>query len=133
MTDLVYSVPSYRFTDEVAMKFPSESDFLEAFGIEPIEVDPTLALCRYIKKSSRSDVEVDVSFSAVMKSFQVVLRLAAQEMAVISSESVKSIELVRDGSGAGVHVVFDIFESISEARVMFEPDVCCRWWTLRNA
>jgi len=72
------------------MKFPSESEFLEAFGIEPIEVDPTLALRRYIKKSSRSDVEVDVSFSAVMKSFQVVLRLAAQELAVISSESVKS-------------------------------------------
>lgn len=114
------------------MKFPSTSDFLEEFGIEPVEVDPTLALCRYIKKSKNSELEVDVYFSAVMKSFQVVLRLSTQELAVISSENVKSIELVRDGSGAGVHVVFEICDSVSEARVIFEPEVSCRWWTLRS-
>ena len=55
-----------------------------------------------------------------------------QELAVISSENVSSIELVRDSSGAGVHIVFEILESISEARVIFEPEVSCRWWTLRN-
>lgn len=114
------------------MEFPSTNDFLEEFGIEPIEVDPSLALCRYIKKSTNSELEVDISFSAVMASFQVVLRLAMQEVAIISSENVKSIELVRNSSGAGVHVVFDICESISEARVIFEPEVSCRWWTLRN-
>lgn len=114
------------------MKFPDVNDFLEEFGMEPVEVDPALALCRYTKKSKNSEIEVDVSFSAVMKSFQMVLRLSMQELAVVSSENVKSIELVRDGSGAGVHVVFDVCESISEARVIFEPDVSCRWWTLRN-
>lgn len=114
------------------MEFPSTSDFLEEFGIEPVEVDPDLALCRYTKKSKNSDLEVDVSFSAVKKSFQVVLRLSMQELAVISSENVKSIESVRDSSGAGVHVVFKICESISEARVIFEPEVSCRWWTWRN-
>lgn len=114
------------------MEFPSENDFFEAFGIEPIEVDPSLALCRYTKKSKSSEIEVDISFSAVMQSFQVVLRLAMQELAVVSSENVKSIELVRDNSGAGVRVVFDICESISEARVTFEPEVSCQWWTLRN-
>ncbi len=31
------------------MKFPDENDFFEAFGIEPVEVDSSLALCRYIK------------------------------------------------------------------------------------
>ncbi|MBM1203863.1 MULTISPECIES: hypothetical protein [Pseudomonas] len=114
------------------MEFPSTSDFLEEFGIEPVEIDPTLALCRYTKKSKNSELEVDISFSAVMRSFQVVLRLSMQELAVVSSENVKSIELVRDSSGAGVHVVFDFFESISEARVIFEPEISCRWWTLRN-
>ncbi|KQM50966.1 hypothetical protein FEM54_22720 [Pseudomonas edaphica] len=114
------------------MKFPSTDDFLEEFGIQPIEVDPNLALCRYIQKSKNSELEVDVSFSAVMKSFQVVLRLSTQELAVISSESVKSIELVRDESGAGIHVVFDMSESLSEARVIFEPEVSCRWWTLHK-
>ena len=114
------------------MQFPNENDFLEAFGIEPVEVDPNLALCRYTKKSKNSEIEVDISFSAVMQSFQVVLRLAKQELATVSSENVKSIELVRDNSGAGVRVVFDICESVSEARVTFEPEVSCQWWTLRN-
>lgn len=114
------------------MEFPSADDFLEEFGIEPVEVDSSLALCRYKKKSKNSEIEVDISFSAVMGSFQVVLRLAMQELVVISSEKVKSIELVRDGSGAGVRVVFDILDSVSEARVIFEPEVSCRWWIVSN-
>ncbi|HEF4760088.1 TPA: hypothetical protein SAN82_002519 [Pseudomonas putida] len=114
------------------MEFPSENDFLEEFGIEPIEVDPSLALCRYNVKSSNSDLELDFSFSAVMESFQVVLKIARQELAVISSESVRSIDVVRESSGAGVRVVFDICDSISEARIIFEPDLNCRWWTLRK-
>jgi hypothetical protein len=113
--------------------FPSINDFLEEFGIEPVEIDPSLSLCRYIKKSGSSELEVDFSFSAVMGSFQVVLRFAEQELAIITSESVKFIELFRDDAGAGIHVVFDICTSTSEAWVMLEPDVSCRWWTLRNA
>ena len=124
---------SYLFIKEAAMEFPSTNDFLMEFGIEPIEIDPSLSLCRYITKSHSSELEVDFSFSAVMGSFQVVLRLAEQELAIISSESVKIIELFRDDAGAGVHVIFDVCNSTSEAWVMLEPDVSCRWWTLRNA
>ncbi|WP_097084423.1 MULTISPECIES: hypothetical protein [unclassified Pseudomonas] len=114
------------------MVFPTTNDFLEMFGIEPVEVDPSLAFSRYIKKSKDSGIEVDISFSAVMASFQVVLRLAMHELAVISSENVKAIELLQEGSEAGVRVVFDLPNSTSEARVIFEPEVSCRWWTLRN-
>ena len=115
------------------MEFPSTNDFLERFGIEPVEIDPSSGLFRYITKSPRSELKVDFSFSVVMRSFQLVLRLDEQELAIISSESVRSIELFRDDAGAGVHVVFDICNSISEAWVMLDPDVSCRWWTLRNA
>lgn len=83
-------------------------------------------------KSKNSDLEIDLSFSAAMNSFQVVLNLAGRELAVISSENVKIIELLRDGSEAGVRVVFDICDPISEARILFEPDLSCRWWTLRK-
>ncbi|MBJ9978337.1 hypothetical protein IAE35_23205 [Pseudomonas sp. S75] len=114
------------------MEFPSMIDFLEEFGIEPVEVDPSLALCRYVKKSKTSEFEIDVSFSAVMKSFQVVLRSSTQDLAVVSSENVKSIKLMRSGPEAGVHVMFENYHSISEARVIFEPEVSFRWWTLRN-
>ncbi|WMD19456.1 hypothetical protein RAS12_22970 [Achromobacter seleniivolatilans] len=115
------------------MKFPSEDDFLEEFGIVPIEVDQSLALCRYKVKSKNSELELDFSFSAVMESFQVVLKLAQQVLATISSEGVETIEVVRDRSGAGIRVVFNMRDSISEARVIFEPDLNCRWWTLCNA
>lgn len=124
---------SYLFAKGALMDFPNANDFLEEFGIEPVEVDPGLSLYRYIKKSHSSDLEVDFSFSAVMGSFQVMLRFAEQELAVICSESVKFIEFIRDDAGAGVHVVFDICNSTSEAWVMLEPDVSCRWWTLRKA
>ncbi|MEX0179677.1 MULTISPECIES: hypothetical protein [Stenotrophomonas] len=114
------------------MKFPSTTEFFEEFGIEPVEVDSSLALCRYRKKSENSDLEIDVSFSAVMKSFQVVLSFSTQELAVISSENVKSIELIRGAAEAGVRVVFEFSDSISEAMVVFEPEIGCRWWTLRD-
>ncbi|WNW12254.1 hypothetical protein RRX38_14240 [Pseudomonas sp. DTU_2021_1001937_2_SI_NGA_ILE_001] len=91
-----------------------------------------MALYRYKNKSDNSELEIDVSFSAVMKPFQILLRLATQELVVTSSENVKSIELVRDNAGAGLYVAFEIRDSISEARVIFEPEVSCRWWTLRN-
>ncbi|MCI3943269.1 hypothetical protein K0038_00259 [Pseudomonas syringae] len=115
------------------MNFPSTDDFLEEFGIKPTEVDPSMALYRYIVKSKNIEFEVDISFSAIMKSFQIILRLETREFAIISSENVDSIKLTRDSSGAGIHVLFDICESTSEARVIFEPELSCRWWTLRNA
>ncbi|MFB4392838.1 MULTISPECIES: hypothetical protein [unclassified Pseudomonas] len=115
------------------MRFPRENDFLEEFGISPIEVDPGLALIRFLVKSNDGNVELDFSFSAVMESFQVVWRFANRDMMVISSEKVSAIEMIRDDSGAGIRVVFDVCESISEARVNIEPDISCRWWTLRSS
>lgn len=56
MTELVNLAQSYRFIEDVVMEFPSTSDFLEEFGIEPVEIDPTLALCRYTKKSKNSEL-----------------------------------------------------------------------------
>lgn len=115
------------------MIFPSTNDFLEAFGIEPVEEDPSMAFCRYIKSASVGALDIDLSFSAVTESFQVVLRCGGREVATVSSEKVKSIEIQRDGCGSGVHVVFDIEGVTSEAIVKLEPDLSCNWWTLRSA
>lgn len=114
------------------MNFPSTDDFLEAFGIEPVEEDPSMAYCRYVKTAASGELQIDISFSAVTESFQVVLRCSGREVATISSEKVKSIELRRDGSGSGVYVVFDIGGVTSEAWVKLEPELNCRWWTLRS-
>lgn len=112
------------------MQFPSTNDFLEEFGLEPVEVDPNLAMCRYVKRSCSSGLELDVSFSGVMNSFEVILRLSMQELAVVSSENVKFIEFLRGSSGVGLHVVFESRDTISEARVIFDPEVSVKWWTL---
>lgn len=114
------------------MNFPSTDDFLEAFGIAPIEEDPSLAYCRYVKQASEGEMEIDISFSAVSESFQVVLRCGGREVATISSERVKLIEIRSDDSGSGIHAVFDIGDVTSEAFVMLEPEPRCHWWTLRS-
>lgn len=115
------------------MLFPSNHEFLERFGIEPIEDDGSIGLCRYIKKAKNGELEIDISFSEIMKSFQVILRLSSREISKISSESVQSIEMVGDDLGEGLHVVFNIGGTISEARVILEPDISFQWWVLCNS
>ncbi|WP_137940383.1 hypothetical protein [Chitinivorax sp. B] len=114
------------------MKFPSTADFLEVFGIEPVEEDPSMAYCRYVKQSSDGLQELDISFSAVAESFQVVLRCSGKELVRVSSERVQFIELQQDMSSFRVHVVFDVLDGASEVVVTLEPELHCHWWTLRS-
>ena len=115
------------------MNFPSSYDFLEKFGIEPVEEDESINLFRYIKNSQSGEVEIDISFSEIMKSFQITLRISGREISTVSSESVRSIKFFSDDSGEGLHVIFDINKAVSEVRVVFELDISFRWWTLSNA
>jgi hypothetical protein len=56
------------------MEFPDTFEFLEEFGIKPLEEYPSMAYLRYVKQSKDGGHELDISFSAVVKSFQVVMR-----------------------------------------------------------
>ncbi|OLO02611.1 hypothetical protein [Salinicola socius] len=114
------------------MNFPSTNDFLENFGLEPLEEDPSMAYCRYVKMAPAEELEVDISFSAVADSFQAVLRCSRREVVTLSSEKVRSIKIQNDALGSGVHVVFDIHGVTSEALVKLEPELNIRWWTLRS-
>jgi hypothetical protein len=114
------------------MKFPSELEFLESFGIEPVEVDASMAYCRYVKTSENGASELDFSFSAISKSFQVVLRSAGHEMVSVSSENASLIEIRSNQRGLGIHVVFDTPGGKSEAEVTLEPNLHCSWWYLRD-
>ena len=114
------------------MEFPSTFDFLETFGIEPIEEDSSMAYCRYLKQSNDGRLELDMSFSAVANSFQVILRCDGKKTMAMSSEKVRLIELRCDSLGSGIHVVFDVSDGTSEAVVILEPDLYCSWQTLRT-
>ena len=113
------------------MEFPSTFEFLKMFGIEPTEDSPEC--CRYVKQSSDGKQELDISFSAVNDSFQVVLRCAGKVVMVVSSEKVRLIELRCDRSRSGVHAIFDIGGVMSEAVITLEPDLHCHWWTLQKS
>ena len=115
------------------MDFPSTNDFLAEFGIEPEETDPSLAFYRYAQSSTDGMVNLEISFSMIMKSFEAVLTgLSGRRLAIISSEGVKCINLWRDDTGAGLHVTFDIRGTTSEVCVTLEPDLSFCWWTLLN-
>lgn len=87
-----------------------------------------MAYCRYVKKSVDGNQEMDFSFSAVYESFQVIIRCSGKELATISGEGVRFIEIRNDLSGAGVHVVFDAGSGASEATLVMEPNLHCHWW-----
>lgn len=113
------------------MHFPNTIEFLEHFGLEPIEEDSNMGYRRYVRQSV-DGVELDISFSAVAESFQVVLRLRHKELVSVSSERVRLIEIMKDRFGSGIRVVFDVQGGTSEAIVRIEPDFHCYWWTLRS-
>jgi hypothetical protein len=114
------------------MKFPSTKDFLDILNIRPTEEDPGMAYCRYVKYSDDGIMKIDVSFSAVTESFQVVFQCAGRDVVTISSEKTRLIEIQSDDAGLRIHAIFDISGLASEAMVTFEPQLHCHWWALRN-
>jgi hypothetical protein len=115
----------------VTVKFPSTTEFLEAFGLEPREEDPSMASCRYSKASADGKHEIEFSFSAVTDSFQAILRYEGKELVTLSAEQVSSIQLRHDLPGSGVRVFFEQTGARSEAVVRLEPDLHCYWWSVR--
>lgn len=113
------------------MIFPGKEEFLREFGLEPVEEDSSMALCRYRVRSERRGLEIDISFSAVLESFEVVVYCNGYEIASLVSERVNKIEMRNDSSGSGIRAVFDIQGVRSEAVVNFEPEIACRWWAIR--
>lgn len=114
------------------MKFPDKDEFLQLFGIQPIEEDPSVALCRYRLHSKSNNLELDLSFSAIQESFQVLLYLGEQQVVNFVSERTTQIELYRDSRESGLRVHFDVAGAAAEAIVTLEPEIKCRWWLIRT-
>ncbi|WP_153066509.1 MULTISPECIES: hypothetical protein [Xanthomonas] len=112
------------------MIFPRKIDFLTELGMEPIEIDSSLGLSTYRKISSDGKSEMKISFSAVMNSFQVSLRISEKEVIKFSSEKVASIEIIKNETASGLCVKFDFSELNSEAFIRLEPDISCDWWSI---
>lgn len=114
------------------MRFPNKDEVFQEFGIEPIEEDPSLALCRYKFHSREFNLDLLVTFSAVQESFEVIVFCLGQEIINIVSERTEKVELYRDSTGRGLRASFEISGMQAEAVVILEPKVSCRWWLIKN-
>lgn len=112
------------------MKFPDVDEFLEVLGVEPVEWDESTLMFRYSFGSVDDSLTVEVSFSVVMKSFQVKIFMGGREISMASTEGVGSIELISKEGRKGIHAKFGVEGLSAEAIVIVEPELACRWWSL---
>ena len=114
------------------MTFPSEEEFLAAFGVEPAESDPSHGYFLYAFEDCGGPLNVMISFNAIERSFQVRLLIAGRDVIVVSSEKVESLRIQQDGRSSGLRAIFNVDGVISEAEVIVSPALSCRWWTLER-
>ena len=114
------------------MRYPSNLDFLEVFGLDAVDVDESRACSYYRKFSDDGALCLDFSFSEIEHSFQVVLYHRDVAVMQVVSENVRSVALQCDKLSRSIHVVFGLDGAMSEATVTLEPAIHCDWWTLRR-
>ncbi|HDS1147625.1 MULTISPECIES: hypothetical protein [Stenotrophomonas] len=108
------------------MKYPAREEFLERFGLEPFKVDPEIGLFVY-REGSEGQVEVEFSFSLVMRSFQVSIFIGGVEVSVISSEGVDSISIFEYAGRSGLRIEFISELGLSKAELVLEPTIHLVW------
>lgn len=114
------------------MRYPSNLDFLEAFGLDAVEIDES-RVCRYYSKSSDDGaLRLDFSFSEIEHSFQVALYHRDVAVMQVVSENLRSMALQLGELDRSIHVAFGLEGAMSEATITLEPAIRCHWWTLRR-
>lgn len=111
------------------MKYPAREEFLEGFGLEPFTVDPEVGLFVY-RSGSEGLVEVEFSFSLVMRSFQALISVGGVEVSAISSEGVDSILIFENAGRSGLRIEFIPELGLSKAELVLEPTIHLSWSTL---
>lgn len=115
------------------MSFPSTTDILVEFGLEPGGEDPDPVYCDYLFKAPGGGCEAAFSFSEIMRSFQITLLIEGKEIASISSECVRSIKIFSEKWGSGFSIEFDYRDLKAEAELRLHPDLKLDWQILKNA
>lgn len=111
------------------MKYPAREEFLDRFGLEPFKVDPEIGLFVY-RAGSEGQVEVEFSFSLVMRSFQDLISIDGVDVSVISSEGVNSISIFENNGRSGLRIEFIPGLGLSRAELVLEPTIHLSWSTL---
>lgn len=112
------------------MIFPNIDDFRAAFGIDPTGFDRDTLTFWYLFNANAEGVQAAVSFSVVMKSFQVSMVVAGKEVAMVSSEGVESVRVIEERGGKKIVVSFLEGRYSSGVTLVVEPDVHLTWHAL---
>lgn len=99
------------------MRVPSRDEFLQHFGLEPkcYEFDDTVVGYSFQDHLGRYSLEI--SFSEVAASFQVIVRVDGCEVAVFSTELVTGIAIVEEIAGPVLVVDTEISGVITRTRI----------------
>lgn len=104
---------------------PSETDFLTAFGVEPVEAAPEDGYWAYLFDGPGGS-HVRLSFNAHEGSVQTACLVGVQQLAVMVSEGAESIEI---GEDERIRVVFSL-AGMSLTVTVF-PVASVEWASLR--
>lgn len=110
------------------MNFPSPLDFLEKFGIEPLSIDTDTGVETY--EIRQNDLTLRFSFSEVLRSFQINLACKGTPTCMISSEAMKSANIVETSDATGLNVEFEFRGIIAELTITLYPHIEINWSAL---
>lgn len=111
------------------MNFPSQLDFLETLGVEPVEVDLDWAYCEYCLYMDEK-FQLNFGFSGVSNTFLVVLKYENNEIVRLNSENLETIKFQKTEKGKGLQLKFKSNETDSIVEITVDPFPHCSWWSL---
>lgn len=112
------------------MNFPDVEDFKAVLGVEPSGFDQDTLTFWYSFDAGDGSIKLLMSFSVLMKSFQVNISVAGHEVAMVSSEGVEWIRLVSEGDEKKISVSFLEDMCFSGVTLVVEPQLYLDWHAL---
>ena len=112
------------------MEFPDVEEFSAVLGVEPSSFDQDGLTFWYSLESKGGRIRALVSFSALMRSFQVNFSLEGEEVAMVCAEGVERIRLVEEGDETKLCVSYMEGACSSEATLVVHPKLHLNWYVL---
>ena len=109
----------------------SHDELRNKLGLVLTRQDASLGLSCY-EIEGASNLRLMVSISEVENSFQIVLFLENEELALFSSEMVSDLKIEVSDVFTGLRVKFEYGGATSEAVVQTSPVIKCRWSVLET-
>ncbi len=113
------------------LTFPDEASFLEAFGVEPSDMNPADGYWQYSFLDD-SGTKLNLSFNKFERSFQVALFKQGLELCIISHAGEFSFSIWKEVSAGGVKSAWTDGDAKTRVSIQICPSISVQWATLRD-